>query len=296
MNPRERGFLLLSSHLGDPDRKPLTRHQLGLLARRTAVMEQPDAERELTVSDLLALGYDRDMARRILALLEDEELLDRYLSRAEAAGCLPLTRVSPAYPALLRRRLGAESPGCLWARGDVSLLKRPGVALVGSRDLMDKNRGFACRVGEMAAKNGLVLVSGNARGADRAAQDACLASGGQVISVLSDRLTDHAQREDLLYISEEGFEEAFSPQRALSRNRIIHCLGQVTFVAQAEQGKGGTWDGTVKNLRHGWSTVACFRDGSPASLALEQQGAWLIGQEELEDFTLRPLPQLSFFE
>ena len=34
MNPRERGFLLLTSHLGDPDRSVLTVAQLRTLAMR----------------------------------------------------------------------------------------------------------------------------------------------------------------------------------------------------------------------------------------------------------------------
>ena len=41
MNPRERGFLLLTSHLGDPERKVLTVAQLRSLALRMRDMEQP---------------------------------------------------------------------------------------------------------------------------------------------------------------------------------------------------------------------------------------------------------------
>ena len=40
----------------------------------------------------------------------------------------------------------------------------------------------------------------------------------------------------------------------------------------------------MKNLRFGWSEVACFRDGSEASILLEQIGAYLIGMEDLKDF------------
>ena len=58
----------------------------------------------------------------------------------------------------------------------------------------------------------------------------------------------------------------------------------MVFVAQANLQKGGTWDGTVKNLHFGWSPVACFRDGSEAALELEQLGAYLIDREDLKDF------------
>ena len=293
MNPKEKGFLLLTSHLGDPGRRPLTQAQLRQLAIRARLMDAPEEERELEQKDLVALGYGREMAQRILDLLQEEDVLDHYLSAAR--GCVPIPRCSDAFPALLRQRLGDETPGCLWARGDVSLLKKPAVSLVGSRDLKENNKAFAAAVGSMAAENGLVLVSGNARGADRTAQEACLAAGGQVISVVADDLTAHPERDRVLYLSEDGYGESFSAQRALSRNRIIHALGQITFVAQASQGKGGTWGGTVKNLRHGWSTVACFRDGSPASLELERQGAYLLGLEELQDFGWIPVPEPSLF-
>ena len=284
MTGAERGFLLLSSHLGDAARHPLTTAQLRTLARRMQSAERPDEDRELIPADLMALGYDRKMAEQITLLLSQERLLNDYLKQAENCGCMPITRVSNDYPLLLRKRLGLDSPGCLWIKGDVTLLKQPSVALVGSRELSEKNRVFAAEVGRQAALQGYVLVSGNARGADRTAQDACLAAGGQVISVVADELWKHTERENILYISEDGFGEGFSSQRALSRNRIIHALGLKTFVAQSSLKMGGTWDGTVKNLRGGWSDVYCFRDGSEAMALLEQMGADLIGMDELASF------------
>ena len=284
MTGAERGFLLLGSHLGDAARHPLTTAQLRTLARRMQSAERPDEDRELIPADLMALGYDRKMAEQITLLLSQERLLNDYLKQAENGGCMPITRVSNDYPLLLRKRLGLDSPGCLWVKGDVTLLKQPSVALVGSRDLSENNAAFAAEVGRQATLQGYVLVSGNARGADRTAQDACLAAGGQVISVVADELWKHTERENILYISEDGFGEGFSSQRALSRNRIIHALGLKTFVAQSSLKMGGTWDGTVKNLRGGWSDVYCFRDGSEAMALLEQMGADLIGMNELASF------------
>ena len=296
MNPRERGFLLLSSHLGNPERKPLTTAQLRVLADRMRQRECPGEDRDIKALDLTALGYSREMAAHIVGLLEEEAVLDHYLSRGARMGCVPVTRVSPEYPLILRQRLGLDSPGCLWVKGDVSLLNAPAISLVGSRELREANRDFAGEVGRQAARQGLVLVSGNARGADRAAQNACLAAGGQVISVVADELAKQPLRENVLYVSEEDFDEAFSAQRALSRNRVIHGLGRMVFVAQSDLGKGGTWDGTVKNLRFGWSPVACYRDGSEVSCQLEQMGAYLIGKSDVQDLGTLPEPEITFFE
>lgn len=296
MNSREKGFLLLTGSLGDPHRRPLTTAQLRELAKRAGVMQLEEANVELKPDDLIRLGYSREMAGRIVSLLEDTSLLEHYLRRGLTQGCVPITRVSANYPLILRKRLGLESPGCLWAKGDISLLERPAVALVGSRDLLERNRRFAEEVGYQAARQGYVLVSGNARGADRAAQEACLRAGGSVISVVADELTGHEPGERTVYLSEEGYDREFSTQRALSRNRVIHCLGHWTFVAQASYRKGGSWDGCEKNLHRGWSPVCCFDDGSAAANALLDMGAEPVGIEMLSDFSVLSAPEKSLFD
>ena len=283
MTGAERGFLLLSCRLGNPDRKVLTTAQLRILSQRMKDFPVEDPNRDLMPEDLLRLGYGQDMAGRILALLEEEDLLTHCLRRGQKAGCTPITRISAAYPAVLRERLGEEAPGCLWAKGDLDILKGNLISLVGSRDLNPKNVEFAREAGHQAAIQGYTLVSGNARGADRTAQEACLQAGGRVISIVADRLDKYIPRENVLYLSEEDFDQEFSAQRALSRNRCIHALGQKVLVAQASYQHGGTWDGTVKNLRFHWSDVFCYGDGTPAAELLCQMGANGISPEQLSD-------------
>ena len=294
MTGAQRGFLLLCSHLGNPERRVLTTAQFRTLADRVRRAAFPGEDRELTVSDLLTLGYGRDMAARILELLTEEALLQRYLQRGFRLDCVPVTRVSEEYPLTLRQRLGLDSPGTFWAKGDMTLLNTPAISLVGSRELKPENHSFAEAVGFHAAKQGLTLVSGNARGADRAAQEACLRAGGKVISIVADELWKHHSRKNMLYLSEEDYDSPFTAQRALSRNRCIHALGSMVFVAQSGLKKGGTWDGTAKNLQFGWSPVLCFRDGSEAARELDQLGAYLIDARDLKDFGSMPESELSF--
>ena len=290
MTGAERGFLLLCCHLGNPERKPLTVSQFRKLARRVRESEKAPGDRELELSDLTALGYAAEDGKRILKLLDEEALLDRYLAKADRYGCVPLTRLTPGYPRRILEALGDDAPGCIWARGDLSLLERPGIALVGSRELRPENRRFAREVGAQAARQGLTLISGNARGADRTAQDAALAAGGGVISIVADLLTDHLPGKGILYLSEEGYDLEFSSQRALSRNRCIHALGLSAIAAQCSMQTGGTWDGSVKNLRFGWSPLYIFNDGSESADLLEQMGAEKIGFEELQDLRNLPSP------
>jgi DNA processing protein len=266
-----------------------------VLGQRVRQLQVDDPNRDLTQRDLQALGYGEDMARRILALLDETELLEHYCMRSIKADCTYLSRICAAYPEVLRKKLGDDSPGVLWAKGDLSLLNLPKIGLVGSRELLPENREFAKEVGRQAALQGYVLVSGNARGADKAAQDACLAAGGQVISVVADKLESHSIRPNVLYLSEDGFDCEFSAQRAISRNRVIHALGGKTFVAQCGYQTGGTWDGSVKNLRFGWSAVYCFEDGSPAQDLLVEMGANAVTMEELSNISNLKNRNISLF-
>ncbi len=290
MTGAERGLVMLCSHLGQPDRKPLTGPQLRNTGKLVAASDRGQ-DRTLSPPDLEALGLSPEQSLRIHGLLQQETLLDRYLDRAAAAGCMPLTRRTPGYPHVLLQKLGQDAPGCLWYKGDPDLLNRPAVALVGSRDIGMEQGDFAREAGRQAALQGYVLVSGNARGADRLAQDSCLAFGGQVISVVADSLEDKPLRDSVLYLSLEDFDRPFSTIRALARNTIIHALADLALIAQCGYGSGGTWNGATGNLHRGLCPVCVFQDGSPAASALLDQGACGVSLGALEN--LAALTKLS---
>ena len=295
MNPREAGFLLLGSCLGDPARRPLTPPQLQRLAARVRLHPIPGAgEEELTPAHLFKLGCSHSEAEHIVSLLSETDRLSAYLDRAGALGLQCLTRANPRYPRRLMRALGDRAPSVLWFDGNLDLLQRTGLSLVGSRELRPENRAFAQTAGLQMARQGYVLVSGGARGADAAAQASCLTGGGQVIAVLAGPLTGASHR-NLLLCCEDSFDLPFSPARALSRNRLIHILGEKTLVAQAAFGSGGTWAGATENLRRGWSPVFCFTDGSPGAKALLERGATGVTISQLTDFSSLQPAQTVFF-
>ena len=295
MNPREAGFLLLGSCLGDPARRPLTPPQLQRLAARVRLHPIPGAdEEELTPAHLFKLGCSHSEAEHIVSLLSETDRLSAYLDRAGALGLQCLTRANPRYPRRLMRALGDRAPSVLWFDGNLDLLQRTGLSLVGSRELRPENRAFAQAAGLQMARQGYVLVSGGARGADAAAQASCLTGGGQVIAVLAGPLTGASHR-NLLLCCEDSFDLPFSPARALSRNRLIHILGEKTLVAQAAFGSGGTWAGATENLRRGWSPVFCFTDGSPGAKALLERGATGVTISQLTDCSSLQPAQTVFF-
>ena len=276
MTRAEEGLLLLCCPLGDAEVRPLTAARYRALARAAAEgAREADALREVTARDLRELGCAEEEAERIVRLLGREDQLRRYVAAAERRGFFVLTRLSPDYPAALRHKLGQDAPAALFCAGDRALFAREGAALVGSRALSSGGARFARAVGKAAARESLVLVSGGAAGADTAAQDACIAAGGQVVCVLADALAARVKTppENAVYCAELGWDIPFSAPRALSRNRLIHALPGRALVAQTDCGHGGTWAGTVENLRRGWSDVYVRDDGSEGANALIERGA-----------------------
>ena len=289
------GFLLLTSHLGNPERKPLTPAQLRTLSQR--VLSHGAFEPgELTEKELHTLGCGNALSSQILGLLADTELLERYLQKAKIRKCIPIQRTDARYPVSVRKKLGLDSPGCLWAKGDLSLLDKPKISVVGSRKPKPESRIFAYEAGRQAARQGFVLVSGNAAGADQAAQQGCLDAGGQVISVVPDALHSYLETQNVLYLSEEDYDAPFSSQRALRRNRVIHTLGQLVLAVQSRAGIGGTWSGTAQNLQSRWTPVCVFRDGSEGEAALRGLGAEAVGVEALRDLSALCLREPDLFE
>ena len=294
MRQTERGLLLLCCPLGDPMAGALSLAQARELSRRAraAGIGEEDPFRDVTVKDVRRLGYSEYEAGHIVSLLGRERQLDGYLLAAEKAGVTVITRLDNRFPRKLREQLGARCPAALFCRGDLRLLQRPCISVVGSRHLAQPGAQFAAQAGCLAAKEGFTLCSGDAMGADRTAQEACLRGGGSVLIFPATELVYCPVRENVLYAAEGGFELGFSAQRALGRNRFIHAMGEKTLVAQTSFGKGGTWNGSLDNLQHEYSPLFVFDDGSEGARALCARGATPV--QALTSLQALTPAQLSF--
>ena len=259
---------------------------------RAAGIGEEDPFRDVTVKDVRRLGYSEYEAGHIVSLLGRERQLDGYLLAAEKADVAVITRLDARFPQRLREQLGARCPAALFCRGDLELLQSVCVSVVGSRRLASPGAQFAAQAGRLAAKEGFTLCSGDAMGADRTAQEACLRGGGSVLIFPATELVYCPARENVLYAAEGGFELGFSAQRALGRNRFIHAMGEKTLVAQTSFGKGGTWNGSLDNLQHEYSPLFVFDDGSEGARALCARGATPV--QALTSLQALTPAQLSF--
>ena len=259
---------------------------------RAAGIGEEDPLRDVTVKDVRRLGYSEYEAGHIVLLLGRERQLDGYLLAAEKAGVTVITRLDTRFPRRLRDELGERCPAALLCRGDLELLQSVCVSVVGSRHLASPGAQFAAQAGRLAAREGFTLCSGDAMGADRTAQEACLSNGGSVLIFPATELVYCPIRKNTLYAAEGGFELGFSAQRALGRNRFIHAMGEKTLVAQTGFGKGGTWSGSLDNLQHEYSPLFVFDDGSEGARALCARGATPV--QALTSLQALTPAQLSF--
>lgn len=86
------------------------------------------------------------------------------------------------YPALLRQL--PDAPALLYCRGDLSLLRAPAVAVVGSRDCTSEGLKVAAGIARRLSACGITIVSGMALGIDSAAHSCALREVGKSIAVL----------------------------------------------------------------------------------------------------------------
>jgi DNA processing protein len=160
-------------------------------------------------------------------------------------GARALLAGDPDFPASLEEI--HDPPAVLYAWGDVSLLARPCVAFVGSRDHTMYGGEAACILAGAVAQRA-VVVSGMARGIDALAHIAALDAGGKSIGVLGngfgviypaanralyDRMVAHG-----CLITEHPPGERPHLGSFSRRNRLISGLSRGVVVVEAAIGSG----------------------------------------------------------
>ena len=126
--------------------------------------------------DSLAAHCDRTRLEQLLGRgLQLALALEHWQQRSVHV----LSRADAAYPSRLKHVLGHSCPIVLYVCGPVELLQRGGLAVVGSRNATAYQLAYTRAVGALAAGAGYPLVSGGARGVDRAGMQAAATAGGR---------------------------------------------------------------------------------------------------------------------
>ena len=132
--------------------------------------------------------------------------------------------------------------------GDLALLDRPGVAIVGSRKASAEARRRAQQLARECAKAGIVVISGLAEGVDHAAHQSAIEHGGRTIAVVGTPLDKvypprHAQLQEQIYrehllVSAFPWGDRFVPTNFPERNRIMARLAKATVIIEAGDTSG----------------------------------------------------------
>jgi DNA processing protein len=173
-----------------------------------------------------------------------KDRIEEEMARASTIGARALLLGHPGYPALLAQV--DDAPPVLWALGDVALAHRPTVAIVGARNASALGQRLAHLIAQDLGAAGQVIVSGMARGIDRAAHLASLETGsiavlaGGVDTVYPRQNTDIAEqlRARGLLLSEAQMGLQPLARHFPKRNRIIAGVSQATVLIEAAERSG----------------------------------------------------------
>lgn len=173
-----------------------------------------------------------------------ENVVHAELRAAKAANARLIAHDCAAYPPHLAEP--DDAPPFLWAIGDIELLHRPLVSIVGARNASSLGTRMARALASGLGEAGFTVVSGLARGIDAAAHLATLESGtiavqaGGVDVIYPVENTTLAQ--DIaaqgLRISEQPMGLQPMARHFPSRNRIIAGLSRATVVVEAAAKSG----------------------------------------------------------
>lgn len=142
-----------------------------------------------------------------------------------------------------------SSPKIIYAIGDISILNKKSISIVGSRNNSEYGRNVTKIFTKELVKNDMVIVSGLARGIDSIAHEACINNFGKTIAVVGSGLKNiyPPENEYLFYkiienggliISEYPMDYPVQLKNFPKRNRIISGLSLGTLIIEATYRSG----------------------------------------------------------
>ena len=171
-----------------------------------------------------------------------------------------LTVLDASYPKLLKSALKRDqTPPVLFYAGDLRILERTTIAIIGSRNAGEESLAFTRAVAQYLAEQGANVISGNARGVDRTAYEGATSTEGCTTVVLPHgirklsgvqwrALLSKIEAGNVLLLSQFHPDAQWVVSRAMERNKVVTGLAQIVIVAESDM-QGGTWAGANGALR-----------------------------------------------
>jgi predicted Rossmann fold nucleotide-binding protein DprA/Smf involved in DNA uptake len=262
LTPNTQAILLLTAPLvagrGETSRELLSLgeyNKLALILRQK--LKQPADLLAPDAAELIEVCAQPFGRARLDALLGRGFLLSQAVERWNARAIWVISRADGKYPRRLKVKLREDAPPLLYGCGDIALLEKGGLAVVGSRHVDDELICYTENVGRLSAEARRSIVSGGAKGIDRAAMHGALMAGGDVAGVMADSLEKAALARDnreplmegrLVLVSPYDPAAGFNVGHAMQRNKLIYALADAALVVTSDFEKGGTWAGAIEQL------------------------------------------------
>jgi DNA processing protein len=182
-----------------------------------------------------------------LATGKSAELAREEIAHVAAAGAAVISLEDASYPPRLKEIY--DPPLALYVRGDSEVLTRPGLAMVGTRHPTPYGTGMAERLACDLAAQGLVIISGMARGVDTAAHRGAISAKGRTLAVFgtgvdviypkeNSRLAEQILALGGAHMSEFPLGTFAAPQNFPIRNRILSGMSVGVLVVEAAEYSG----------------------------------------------------------
>lgn len=159
------------------------------------------------------------------------------------------------YPEKLRKI--KNPPKELWISGNKEILKKPIIAIVGSRKCSEYGRKYAREFARVLSKNGMCIISGLAIGIDTIVHESSMNEQGKTIAVIASgfnkimpaenrELADKIIEKGGAVINEVGTYLAENAENYPKRNRILVGLSDAIIVIEARLRSGSTLTGRMR--------------------------------------------------
>jgi len=199
-----------------------------------------------SLTELEATGI-QVVSAQSLATGKSQELAREEIAQAATAGVELISLDDPSYPPRLKEIY--DPPLILRVRGNPDVLTQPGVAMVGTRHPSPYGSGMAERLACDLAAQGLVIISGMARGVDTASHRGAITAKGKTVAVFgtgvdviypkeNTRLSEQILALGGALISEFPLGTFAAPQNFPIRNRIISGMAAGVLVVEAAEYSG----------------------------------------------------------
>ena len=122
-------------------------------------------------------------------LLDAEETARSIIRRSEKNGIGVVSYYDDEFPEILRHCMNEDGkedpPVVLYYKGDLSVTKMPGLAVIGTREMIKEGESAGKYLAGEFAKRGFCIVSGLAIGCDTSGHRGALDAGGKTIAFLA---------------------------------------------------------------------------------------------------------------